>query len=96
MQLSKHPYIFVVGDLNDIQEEKTAQGAEKQAQVAVENLFALEKGEKLVSYSTFPKVMGISLGRFDGILMYKHFILTGILPALLIWFVEWKTMIHYR
>lgn len=88
--------IFVVGDLNFIHEEKTAQSAEKQAAVAVHNIFALEKGEKLVSYEALPKVMDISLGRFYGILCYKQHVLTGKIPAFLKWLVEWKTMVRYR
>ena len=96
LQMKGQKTIFVVGDLNDICEEKTAQSAEKQAFVAVQNIFALEKGEKLYSYHTLPKVMVISLGRFDCILIYKNLTLTGILPALLKGVVEWKTMIHYR
>jgi len=96
LQMQGHPHIFVVGDLNSLAEEKTAQSAEKQAKVAVHNVFALEKGEKLVSYETFPKVMDISLGRFYGIMTYKQFVWTGRIPAILKWFVEWKTMMRYR
>ncbi len=96
LQLKGYPHIFVVGDLNDIAEEKTAQGAEKQAELAVHNLFALETKQTLQSYHTFPKVMVISLGRFRAVLTYKHIVLTGFLPALAKWFVEWKTMMRYR
>ena len=96
LQLENYPHIFVVGDLNDIQEEKTAQSAEKQAAVAALNLFALEHGQKLQSYHTFPKAMVISLGRFHGVLTYKNIVLCGVLPALIKWFVEWKTMMRYR
>lgn len=96
LQMKGYKNIFVVGDLNDLAEEKTAQSAEKQAYVAIQNIFALENKEKLISYHTFPKVMVISLGRFYGIITYKNFTFTGILPALLKWFIEWKTMIYYR
>ena len=96
LQLEHYPHIFVVGDLNDIQEEKTAQSAEKQAAVAALNLFALEEGRKLSSYHTFPKVMVISIGRFSGVLTYKNIVLCVLLPALIKWFVEWKTMMRYR
>ncbi len=96
LQMHGYAHIFVVGDLNSLVEEKTAQSAEKQAMVAVHNVFALEKGEKLVSYETFPKVMDISLGRFNGIMVYKNFVWTGIIPAILKYFVEWKTMVRYR
>ncbi|MSR86097.1 hypothetical protein EXS74_01735 [Candidatus Woesearchaeota archaeon] len=96
LQLKGYPHIFVVGDLNDVAEEKTAQGAEKQAEIAVHNVLALEQKQKLESYHTFPKVMVISLGRFRAVLTYKQFVLTGFLPALMKWFVEWKTMMRYR
>lgn len=96
LQMKGFPHIFVVGDLNDCQEEKTAQSAEKQACVVVKNLFALERGEHLHSYSSTPKPMVISLGRFSGILCYKNFVFTGFVVAFLKWFVEWKTMVWYR
>ncbi len=96
LQLVNYPHIFVVGDLNDIPEEKTAQGAEKQARVAAYNVFALESGKELHSYFPTPKVMVISLGKWNGIFIYKNFILFGIIPALLKKLVEWKTIARYR
>lgn len=96
LQLENYPHIFVVGDLNDIPEEKTAQAAEKQAAIAATNLFRLENNQTLLSYSSAPKVMVISLGHFRGILSYKNYVLTGFFPAVLKLFIEWKTMMYYR
>lgn len=96
LQVKGHAHIFAVGDVNAVPEEKTAQGAEKQAEIAVQNVLRLDAGKKLIPYVSRPRVMVISLGKYNGILLYKDFVLTGFMPAVLKWFVEWKTMKNYR
>lgn len=96
LQVKGHTHVFAVGDVNAVSEEKTAQGAEKQAEVAVQNVLRLDAGKKLIPYISRPRVMVISLGKYDGLLLYKNFVLTGWIPAVLKWFVEWKTMRNYR
>ena len=96
MQVMGCSHIFAAGDLTGIREEKTAQNAEKQAGVVVENIIRLEAGKDLVSYESKPRVMIISLGKWDGFLTYKNFVVTGLIPGLLKNVVEWKTMVHYR
>ena len=50
----------------------------------------------LVKYSSKPRIMVISLGRWNGILQYKSLIISGIIPGILKTLIEWKTMIKYR
>lgn len=97
MQVEGCGNIFACGDVNNSPEEKTAQSAEKQATVAVENIYRLEKNNKsLAVYHSVKKPMIISLGEWAGVLEYKNFTWTGILPGLLKAFVEWKAMLPYK
>ncbi len=84
--------IFAAGDVNDVKEEKTAQGAEKQAQIVVKNIYHLEKGEKLEKYVSGKKMMVISLGKKDGILTKGNFNLTGRVTSWLKELIEKKEM----
>jgi apoptosis-inducing factor 2 len=88
--------IFVAGDVTAINEEKTAQNAEKQAAIVVHNIMALENGKELREYVSKSRVMVMSLGKCRGVLSYKNFALTGILPGFLKSIIEWKTMRNYR
>lgn len=94
---NKHKkHIFVCGDVNNSHEEKTAQSAEKQAMVAVENIHHLEHGEPLIEYYSTKKPMIISLGKWCGIFEWGRFTWCGIVPGILKTLVEWKTMLRYR
>lgn len=84
--------MFAAGDINSINEEKTAQAAEKQAKVIVQNLLNLESNKPLKEYHGKKKAMVISLGKYNGIFEYKNLVLTGKIPALIKWFVEFKTL----
>lgn len=96
LQVKGYENIFIAGDITAIPEEKTAQNAEEHAKVIVHNIRALEKKEALKEYNSAPRPMVISLGTWNGILVKKDFVLTGIIPAFLKWFVELKTMWQYR
>ena len=96
LQVEGKKHMFAAGDVTSIQEEKTAQNAEKQAQVVVENILRQERGETAIEYHSRPRVMVISLGRWNGILTYKNVVLTGILPGIMKTLIEWKTMWRYR
>ncbi len=94
---NKHKkHIFVCGDVNNSREEKTAQSAEKQAIVAVENIYRLEHGEPLIEYYQTKKPMVISLGKWSGIFEWGSFTWCGIVPGILKTLIEWKTMLRYR
>ncbi|MEK6918947.1 MAG: FAD-dependent oxidoreductase [Nanoarchaeota archaeon] len=88
--------VFAVGDINNVMEEKTAQAAEKQSKIVIKNLKNLEKNKELLSYHPKKKAVVISLGKWDGILEWKNFVMTGKIPALLKWLIQIKTMLRYR
>ena len=96
LQVSGFKNIFSAGDVTSVKEEKLAQNAEEHAVVIVKNIRNVENKKKLESYTPKERIMVISLGKYDGIVKYKNFALTGIIPAFLKWFVELKTMIRYR
>lgn len=96
LQVKGFERIFSAGDITDIKEEKTAQSAEKQAEVVVQNIYHLEKNEMLEKYEHTVKPMVISLGKFKGIFVYKRFVFTGVIPALMKEVIEWKTMRRYK
>ena len=52
------------------------------------DLKLLLKNKSLIAYNSKPRIMVISLGKWDGILIYKQFTLTGIIPGIM------KTMIE--
>ncbi len=96
LQVPGYQHIFAAGDITNIAEEKTAQNAEKQAEMVVKNIVHAEKGEALEEYRSELRVMVISLGKWGGMLVYKNFIFTGIIPGILKRLIEWKTMRRYR
>lgn len=100
LQVIGHTNIFAAGDITNIPEEKTAQNAEHQAKVIVENLVHLHSKPNstnlLVKYVSKPRPMIISLGKNDGIFYFGNMVLTGKKTALMKQFVEWKTMAGYK
>ena len=96
LQVQGHKNIFAAGDINNIKEEKTAQSAEKQARLVVKNIYHLEQGEPLLMYNPEPKPMVISLGKYNGIFIYRDFVFTGLIPGIMKTIIEWKTMRRYR
>jgi len=99
MQVDSFPNIFVAGDVASIEEEKLAQNAEKHARVVVANILNNEKGvdrTKWATYTSKPRMMLISLGKYDGIFVFKNITLTGFIPGVMKEFVEWKVMTAYK
>jgi len=92
LQVDSLKNIFALGDVNSILEEKTAQAAEKQARVAIKNLFNLEKEKQLVKYNSDQKPRIISLGEKTAIFTYKNFSYKGIIPSLMRKIIELRTM----
>ena len=88
--------IFSAGDVTAIEEEKTAQNAEKHAKIIVRNIIAIERGEDLIEYRPKKRFMVISLGKYDGVLEYRNFVLRGKIPAFLKWAIEKRVMLRYR
>ncbi len=95
LQVGRFPHLFAAGDVNGIMEEKTAQNAEHQAGIVIHNLRALEAGQPLTSYQSKPRPMDLSLGKFNGIIMFKSVNISGLIPAFGKWFIERWTMGRY-
>jgi len=96
MQVKGFQNVFAAGDITNVSEEKTAQNAEKQADIVAKNIINIEKGKNPEKYLSKPRVMVISLGKWHGILVYKNFVLTGLIPGLLKGLIEWKEMMKYK
>ena len=96
LQVKGFSNVFAAGDITDVREEKTAQNAEKQAEIAAKNIINIEKGKALKKYLSKPRIMVINLGKWHGILVYKNFVLTGLIPGILKGIIEWKEMTKYR
>ena len=92
MQVTGKKNLFAVGDVNNQKEEKTAQAAEAQAEVVIKNILDLENRNSLIKYEHKEKPLVISLGRWHGILTYKHFSYFGMIPGLLKRLIEFKAM----
>ena len=84
--------IFVAGDVAGIDEEKTAQNAERQAEVVVKNICALEKENELEKYQSKKTPLIISIGKNCGIYSHGDFVFTGFIPGLMKSKIEWLEM----
>ena len=96
LQVKGEEKIFAAGDIVALHEEKTAQAAEKQAEIVAKNILHHIYKERLERYEQKTKPMVISLGKNNGIFIYKQFVLTGFIPGLLKRIIEWKTMQRYK
>tara|TARA_Y100000310_G_scaffold70474_1_gene66159 strand:+ start:18776 stop:19813 length:1038 start_codon:yes stop_codon:yes gene_type:complete len=96
LQVKDLQNVFAAGDITNIEEEKLAQNAEKHAEIVVNNIIALENSKELTEYKPKPRIMVISLGKKNGILVYKNFVITGIVPGILKGFIEWWEMGKYK
>ncbi len=83
LQVKGYKNIFAAGDINDILIEKTAQNAEKQANMVIKNIKALESSKKLLIYNHKKTPLVISLGKYSGIFIWNNFVFTGFIPGLL-------------
>lgn len=88
--------IFAGGDITNVQEEKTAQAAERHAEVIVRNILAIEKNGKMEKYVAKKRPIAISLGKWKGILDYGKIYLSGFIPAIIKRYVEYKTLRRYK
>lgn len=92
LQLKGKKNIFAAGDVNDKNEEKTAQNAVRQASVAARNILALEKNRGLRRYHSKKTPLVISLGKYRGILSANWSTFGGFTPAFMKWAVERNEM----
>ena len=96
LRLKGKERIFICGDVAGVKEEKTAQHAVHQARVVARNIKNFESGKKLHKYVGEDSPLVISLGKWNGLFVHKNFVLTGIIPAFMKWFIEWNEMRKYR
>jgi len=96
LQLKNHKNIFVCGDAAKVNEEKTARHAVHQAKAIICNVRAMEGGGKMKKYVGEESPLVISLGKWNGLFVYKNFVLTGIIPGLLKTAIEIREMMKYR
>mmetsp|Transcript_33111 Transcript_33111/g.83209 ORF Transcript_33111/g.83209 Transcript_33111/m.83209 type:complete len:485 (-) Transcript_33111:21-1475(-) len=91
-----HPAVFAGGDVCSMREEKLAQAAIRQAHTAHANILAAIRGAPLQVHAPASYPVLISLGPHHAVFVYGPLVLTGLLPALMKEFVEWKeTMMLY-
>lgn len=88
--------VFAAGDIVGIKEEKTAQNAERQAEVIVKNLRALKSGGDLKRYESKKGMMVISLGKYDGVVEGRNIVFGGKIAALMKWGIEKWIMMGYK
>ena len=97
LQVRGRSMVFAAGDITNISEEKLAQNAQKQACVVVENILRLESGSTdLEEYVSQKRAMIISLGKWDGVVVFGKFVVKGLIAALLKEIVEFKSMRMYK
>ena len=92
LQVEERTNIFSAGDVNSCTEEKTAQNAERQAEIIAKNICLMEKGGRLKRYESKSTPMIISLGKYNGIYTYDGFNMYGKIPALMKAVIEWWEM----
>lgn len=88
LQLEGYPNIFIGGDINDENEEKTAAAADRQAIFIASNIPRMIAGRKPYHYTPITFPMDISLGRYNGIITYPPFMFPGVIPAMVKKLVE--------
>jgi len=96
IQVKGFKNVFSCGDVNNCNVEKTAQNAEHQAKIVVENIINIESGRKLKKYVEKNTPIVISLGKWDGIFEYNWLVFSGKVPAFLKWVIEKREMLKLR
>jgi NADH dehydrogenase FAD-containing subunit len=96
LQLHGFENIFVGGDVCSVSEEKTAQNARIHGIIIAKNICKLMTNKRKISYKPKKRIMVISLGDWSGILIYGKIVITGIVPGILKYVVQWVTMRRYE
>lgn len=92
LQLKYNKNIFVGGDITDISEEKTGYNAERHGQIIAQNIIKIKNKKDLRKYKSIKTPLVLGLGKYNGIFIYKNFMITGLLPAFLKKFIEKWTL----
>lgn len=88
--------VFAIGDVAGVVEEKTAQNAERQAEIIVKNICSMDGMGDMVKYVSKRSPLIISLGKNYGILTKGDFVMKGVIPAMMKAGVEKLEMIKKR
>jgi len=96
LHLEDSKNIFVGGDLNAVNEEKTAQNAEKHGELIAHNIMAYSKGESGKRWVTRNWPMVISLGDNYSIFVKNNIIFGGIIPAFMKKIIEFVVIHRYK
>ena len=91
IRLRVRPNVYACGDIISGRAYKTAQNAEAQAKVVVENV----KG-RITRYTVKQGAIATSLGPRDGTFEYGTFVVTGVLAAMIKSLVERLVLWSYR
>jgi len=83
LQLENYPHFFCGGDLSAVDEEKSAQNAERQGKLIAQNVIRFFQHKSLLRYFPAKRPMLISLGDWNGLFVYDKWVISGILPACL-------------
>ena len=95
LQVIGNGNIFAVGDVNDISLEKTAQNSKWQGRIAFRNAIRLEKKRNLIKYRPIQTPLVISLGKWNGIFIWKNFVFSGFIPGIMKTMIERFNMFFY-
>jgi NADH dehydrogenase FAD-containing subunit len=97
LQLQGFENIFVGGDINSVKEEKTAQNAERHAELIVKNMILKSESKQLVAHKPRSAPLVISLGDKRGIMTLPNgWTINGLFPGWLKHVIEWKALRPYR
>ena len=96
LQVEGTDNIFAAGDISNIKEEKLAQNAENHALIVIRNICNIEKKANLIKYVPKPRIMVISLGKYNSILTYKNKAITGLFPRILKNLIEIREMMKLK
>jgi NADH dehydrogenase FAD-containing subunit len=96
LQLHGSENIFVGGDVCNVSEEKTAQNARIHGSFIVKNINKSMAKKRKISYKPKKRIMVISLGDWSGILIYGKIVITGIVPGIFKYIVQWIAMRKYK
>jgi len=97
LRMRGHENIFVIGDAmsHESNEPKTAFAAESNAALAVENIVRLVNNQQPLAYPEGvagvrpgPRVLSVSLGKYDGCVIFNDFVMCGLVAAFAKWFIE--------
>ena len=96
LQLKGYPHIFVGGDINDVDIEKTGHNAKVQGKNIAKNIINIHKEKPLEPFKKPHPIIIIGLGDLRGIIYLKRVIVGLMIPGIIKWFIEKLTIIGLK